>query len=464
MVFKNREDAGWQLARELAKYTGRQDVIVLGVPRGGVEVAFPIAQALGVTLDVFLSRKLGVPGEEELAFGAVAADGTQYLNDRIIAMLGITAQEREEIAAKALKALRDREAEYRAGRGSLDVAGKVAILVDDGIATGASMEAAVRMLKKMQPERIVVAVPVGALEACARLRKEADEVVCLVEERDFSAVGQFYRDFSPVSNGEALELLKCAKELAAIHAGADPSVLGSSHGCDLPEMANGDSGLVTGEDADVVVRMDGLKMAGILHIPADCKGVVLFAHGSGSSRFSPRNRYVAKVLQRRKIGTLLFDLLTKEEEREDEWSSQIRFDIPLLAERMAGATKWLEEYLGDRKLPFGYFGASTGAAAALVAAAKMPEKIAALVSRGGRPDLAGDALERVTTPTLLLVGGLDGRVVGMNEEAFKRLKCTKKLQVIPGASHLFEEPGTLEAVVEAAAAWFRRNLGGAGAR
>ncbi len=451
MAFKNREDAGWQLARELAHYVGRQDVIVLGIPRGGVEVAFPVAQALGVPLDVFLSRKLGVPGQEELAFGAVTADGTRYLNDRIVSSTGLEDGEIERITAKVLKVLRERESEYRRGRGPLDLAGKTAILVDDGIATGASMEAAVRMVKKMQPARVVVAIPVAPMGACPRLRHEADEVVCLREEPEFFAVGQFYRDFSQVSDEEVIDLMKKAEETVRADAGANPVALADAGGDD-PEAGEGGK-------TDVTIRINGLKLEGILHLPPKCEGVVLFAHGSGSSRFSKRNQYVAKVLQQRQIGTLLFDLLTKEEEREDDWTAQIRFDIPLLAERMVGATTWLEGYLGGRKLRFGYFGASTGAAAALVAAAKVPDKIAAVVSRGGRPDLAGESLAKVKAPTLLLVGGLDGIVVGMNEEALLRLSCEKKLQIVPGASHLFEEPGTLEAVAEAAGRWFARHLG-----
>lgn len=450
MAFRNREDAGWQLARELARYAGCPDAIVLGIPRGGVEVAFPIAQALGVPLDIFLSRKLGVPGQEELAFGAVTVDGTRYLNDRIVASTGLEEEEIERITAKVLRVLRERESEYRRGRGPLDVEGKTVILVDDGIATGASMEAAVRMVKKMRPARVVVAIPVAPMGACPRLRQEADEVVCLREEAEFFAVGQFYRDFSQVSDEEVIDLMKKAEESATADAGANPMALGGAGGDD-PEADEGG-------DTDVTIRINGLKLDGILHLPAKCEGVVLFAHGSGSSRFSQRNRYVAKVLQQRRFGTLLFDLLTKEEEREDNWTAQIRFDIPLLAERMVGATKWLERYMGGGRVPLGYFGASTGAAAALVAAAKLPDRIAAVVSRGGRPDLAGDALEKVKAPTLLLVGGLDGIVVGMNEEALRRLNCEKKLQIVPGASHLFEEPGTLEAVAEAAGAWFAGHL------
>lgn len=454
MIFKNRDEAGWKLAEQLRAYTGREDVIVLGIPRGGIEIAFPVAQALGVPMDIFLSRKLGVPGQEELAFGAVASDGTRYLNERIVKVAGIEEAEIERITATTLRTLREREARYRAGRGPLDVAGKTVILVDDGIATGASMEAAVRMLKKMQPGRVVVAFPVAPQGICPRLRRQVDEVVCLQEEPDFFAVGQFYRDFSQVSDEEVIELMKRSEQAPAAHMGADPRALVGAEDDDPP-----DPPVIAEEDeTDVAVRVNSLRLEGVLHLPRNCVGVVLFAHGSGSSRFSPRNRYVAKILQQRQIGTLLFDLLTRDEERMDEATAWLRFDISLLAERMVAATLWLEEHLGERKLPFGYFGASTGAAAALVAAAEVPDKVAAVVSRGGRPDLAGDALEKVKAPTLLLVGGLDDVVIGLNEQAMARLTCEKKLQIVPGATHLFEEPGTLEAVAEAAGAWFIRYL------
>lgn len=456
MIFKNREEAGWKLAERLRAYTGREDVIVLGIPRGGVEVAFPVAEALGVPMDIFLSRKLGVPGQEELAFGAVASDGTRYLNERIVEVAQLKDEEVERITRQTMKTLREREACYRMGRGPLDVTGKTVILVDDGIATGASMEAAVRMLKKMQPARLVVAFPVAPTGICPRLRREADEVVCLQEERDFFAVGQFYQDFSQVSDEEVIELLRRAEEASGADMAADPRALvdaGDDDPADPPLMAE------AGE-AEVLVKVDSLKLEGVLHLPRNCVGVVLFAHGSGSSRYSPRNRYVAKMLQQRQIGTLLFDLLTRDEERMDEATAWLRFDIPLLAERMVAATRWLEGYLGERNLRFGYFGASTGAAAALVAAAEAPGNVAAVVSRGGRPDLAGDSLERVKAPTLLLVGGLDEVVIGMNEQAMEKLTCEKKLQIIPRATHLFEEPGTLEAVAEAAGAWFIRYLRG----
>jgi putative phosphoribosyl transferase len=198
---------------------------------------------------------------------------------------------------------------------------------------------------------------------------------------------------------------------------------------------------------------------GMLEVPDQAAGLVLFAHGSGSSRHSPRNNFVAGVLREAGIGTLLMDLLTVEEDTD----YQTRFDIPLLTQRLTVATAWLKAQADWKALPIGYFGASTGAAAALQAAAKMGESVAAVVSRGGRPDLAGEAdLGRVVSPTLLLVGGLDDVVIGLNQAAYDVMRCEKKLSIIPGATHLFEEPGTLEEVAKQATAWFTRYLGSGG--
>ena len=193
-------------------------------------------------------------------------------------------------------------------------------------------------------------------------------------------------------------------------------------------------------------------------MPPGAKVVVLFAHGSGSSRFSPRNQYVAKEFNKAKIATLLFDLLTAEEEETDVVTAQFRFNIALLAERLIGATEWLRNDLLTKNFPFGYFGASTGAAAALIAAAKLPNEIVAVVSRGGRPDLAGEYLRTVVAPTLLLVGGFDTEVIELNRLAMDQMTNEKKLVIVPGATHLFEEPGTLEQVAKVSAEWFLRYL------
>lgn len=204
---------------------------------------------------------------------------------------------------------------------------------------------------------------------------------------------------------------------------------------------------------EIAIPSGLLDLPGTLTIPESSAGVVLFAHGSGSSRHSPRNRYVAQVLHRAGIGTLLFDLLSPDEDA----VYQTRFDIGLLAERLLLATEWLERATGTTAPPFGYFGASTGAAAALAAAAKLDGAIAAVVSRGGRPDLAGvEALARVTSPTLLIVGGEDTAVIELNRDAHRHLRCERSLVIVPSATHLFEEPGTLEEAARLAAAWFKR--------
>jgi dienelactone hydrolase len=202
-----------------------------------------------------------------------------------------------------------------------------------------------------------------------------------------------------------------------------------------------------------------VELEGNLGVPEGARSVVLFAHGSGSGRHSPRNRYVARVLQRAGLATLLIDLLTPEEEEVDLRTGHLRFDIGLLAERLAGATDWLMKNPNTSNLRIGYFGASTGAGAALVAAAERPEAVGAIVSRGGRPDLAGDALPLVKVPTLLIVGGNDVPVIGMNEEALGQLRAEKELKIVPGATHLFEEPGALDEVARLAADWFAGHLG-----
>jgi putative phosphoribosyl transferase len=214
----------------------------------------------------------------------------------------------------------------------------------------------------------------------------------------------------------------------------------------------------TVEEQLVRVPAGAVTLEGNLTLPQDSHGIVLFAHGSGSSRHSPRNRYVARVLNEAKLATLLIDLLTPHEEVIDARTAQLRFDIDLLAERLVDATDWLTQFPDTKDLPIGYFGASTGAAAALAAAAVRPEVVGAIVSRGGRPDLARAALAQVRAPTLLIVGGNDGQVIELNRAALAQLRCEKQLMIVPGATHLFEEPGALDEVARLACDWFQRHL------
>ena len=208
----------------------------------------------------------------------------------------------------------------------------------------------------------------------------------------------------------------------------------------------------------VQVPAGDATLEGELVVPEQATGVVLFAHGSGSSRHSSRNRFVAGELQAARLATLLIDLLTPEEEAVDQHTAHLRFDIPLLADRLVAATRWLGKEPSTRALQVGYFGASTGAGAALVAAAAEPERVGAVVSRGGRPDLAGNALPLVRAPTLLIVGGRDRQVLELNRAAMARMQAETRLEVVPGASHLFEEPGALEVVARLARDWFLRHL------
>lgn len=212
------------------------------------------------------------------------------------------------------------------------------------------------------------------------------------------------------------------------------------------------------EATHVTVQAADAALEGTLVLPQRAAGIVVFAHGSGSSRFSPRNQYVSSFLNEGELGTLLFDLLTAEEHEIDELTRELRFDIILLAGRLVGAVDWVARRADTRDLPVGLFGASTGAAAALIAAAERLDRVAAVVSRGGRPDLAIPALSRVRAPTLLIVGGLDGPVIGMNREAAVHLRVEHRVEIVPGATHLFEEPGKLELVAHLARDWFQRHL------
>lgn len=208
----------------------------------------------------------------------------------------------------------------------------------------------------------------------------------------------------------------------------------------------------------VIIPCENVHLDGLLHIPKNVKGIVLFVHGSGSSRFSSRNQHVARILQQAKMATLLFDLLIPEEEAIDVKTSRFRFDINFLANRLDAATQWILHHPVFNKLPIGYFGASTGGGAALVSAARQAHLVKAVVSRGGRPDMAGESLSYVKAPTLLIVGGLDGTVIDLNQQALQKMQCIKEIKIIPGATHLFEEPGKLDEVASLAKAWFDKYL------
>jgi predicted phosphoribosyltransferase/dienelactone hydrolase len=434
-LFEDRVDAGRQLARRLDFLSGG-DVVVLGLPRGGVPVAFEVAEALGAPLDVLGVRKLGVPFQPELAFGAIGEGGVRVINDSVVRATNLSSDDMDAVEGEQRVELQHRVERFRRGHDQISLAGRVAVLVDDGIATGATAKAACQVARAQGASRVVLAVPIGPDDIVEMFAGYADDVVCLQMPAFFFAVGQGYRAFTQTSDDEVIELLGRAGDgfrgVAASTSATDPPL----------------------RDEEVEVVAGAVVVAGHLTIPEHPSGVVVFAHGSGSSRFSARNIYVADVLNGSGMATLLFDLLTPEEERD---RANV-FNIELLARRLVDVTGWLAGQPDTAALPVGYFGASTGAGAALRAAADPAVTVRAVVSRGGRPDLAGESLTKVHAPTLLIVGGRDEMVLELNRRAQAAMPGPCELTVVPGATHLFEEPGTLEKVAVLARDWFINHL------
>lgn len=466
ILIQDRVAAGRDLARSLLEYRKQADAIVLALPRGGVPVAAEIAHALHAPLDIIVVRKLGTPGQEELAMGAIASGGIRVLNQDIVSSLGISEDVIERVAAREHAELERRMKAYRGERAWPSVKGKRVILVDDGVATGATMRAAIAALRSQAPAKVIVAVPVAPFDTLAQLRGEADEVVCLATPEPFRAIGLWYASFPQLSDEEVRRVLsECWAEYdAAAGERAPRRAKASGSG----RAANGDrtrelAARPTHEE-EVAIRAGSVALEGTLRLPGPAHGLVVFAHGSGSGRFSTRNRYVAEYLNEVGLATLLFDLLTAREQEVDDRTGELRFDIGLLGSRLTGVLDWVATQPVIRGLPVGVFGASTGAAAALSAAAARPQQVAAVVSRGGRPDLAQASLALVRAPTLLIVGGLDNVVIGLNQQAATQLRCKHRLEIVPGASHLFEESGKLESVARLARSWFEHHLRGAAAR
>jgi len=426
--YADRCAAGRELGERLSSLA-IENPVVLGLARGGMPVAFEVAQAMRAPLDVLVVRKIGAPGNPELGIGAIAEGDVRVLNQEMIRELLVGVEELEAAIARARAEVEARVKRYRGGRPPLEVKGRTAIVVDDGLATGGTARAALRAVRAREPHRLILAVPVGAPDVVRSLRNEADEVVCLLEPELMWAVGVWYEHFEPTADAEIARLL------AGDADDPPPRSIPGSREVRIP--AGG-----------------GLELLADLVVPESPGGLVVFAHGTGSSRHSPRNRLVARALNERRLATLLFDLLTVDEERD---RANV-FHISLLAERLVTATRWARQEARVASLPVGYFGASTGAGAALCAAAELGDEIAAVVSRGGRPDLAAGRLAQVRAPVLLIVGGDDQIVLELNRDAQELLQAPSELAVVPGATHLFEEPGALEEVSRLAGEWFERHL------
>jgi putative phosphoribosyl transferase len=427
--FRDRRQAGRALG-ERVRQLDIEDPVVLGLPRGGVPVAYEVAQALEAPLDVIVARKVGAPGNPELGIGAVAEGDVRVFDRRALRLMLISAEELAHSADRVAEEVDRRVRLYRSERVPVPLGGRTAIVVDDGIATGGTARAALKAVRARGARRVVLAVPVGPPQTLAELAEEADEVVWLTAPATMLAIGFWYDDFAQTSDAEVGRLL-------------------------ATDGTPGEPPADWATAIDVAIQAGEREaLPGDLTIPDAATSLVLFAHGSGSSRRSPRNRQVAAALRAAHHATLLFDLLMPDEEAH---RSKV-FDIALLSRRLVAATSWALERPELADLPIGYFGASTGAAAALLAAAERRASVRAVVSRGGRPDLAGPRLGDVAAPTLLIVGGDDRVTLELNREAMHLMRCPVEFAIVPGATHLFEEPGALEQVATLAADWFSRHL------
>ncbi len=419
MYFKDRIEAGQRLAEALS-HLARPEMIVLGLPRGGVPVAFEVASRLHAPLDVLIVRKLGTPGQRELAFGAVGEGGVQVLNDDVVEMEQLSAQAISRIASEENSEIERRLIVYRNGRPPLNLTGKIAVVVDDGLATGATARAACMVAKRLGANMVVLAVPVAPTGWEKGFLDVADERVSLFQSPDFGSVGFFYEHFDPISDETVRALLTYS-----VHHQVD-------------------------EEVTIDVGGHRAVMAN-LRAPLGASGVVVFAHGSGSGRKSPRNMRVADSMHGAGLATVLVDLLDADDDVDRT------FDIPFLTERLTRVVEWVKKHPILSRLPLAVYGGSTGAAAAVAAAAN-DHDIRCVVCRGGRVDLAAEQVADLVQPVLLIVGSLDTVVLGLNTVFCEQLgpRCTMK--VVEGASHLFEENGALQQVARQAIEYLTSHL------
>lgn len=418
---ENREVAGQFLSKLLQTSIRRADTVVLALPRGGVPIAWEISKELALPWDILLVKKIAAPHQPEFAIGAISEDDEPLWDQKTITALNISKIELIELSNQTRKKVSDQMGKWRRGRHSIDYQDKNIILVDDGLATGLTMIAAIQYLRKKRVKRITVAVPVSSQSSFETIKNMVDDIIVLFTPEPFFSVGQWYEDFSQVEDEEVTNML-----VRDLH----------------PEKVI----------QSVQIPAQGVVLQGDLYIPKHPKGVVVFVHGSGSSHKSPRHQKVAQSLMNLGYASLLFDLLTSHEEQD----RKNVFNIELLSQRLSLATNWVRKYQGLQNLSLGYFGASTGAAAALLSASK-DKTIATVISRGGRPDLAMPETEKVECPVLLLVGSLDHGVIDLNQKALATLDNGQMI-LIPNAGHLFEEPGTLDEVIEYSSEWFTKTL------
>jgi putative phosphoribosyl transferase len=452
LLIRDRASAGRELGRVLLHYRKRPDVLVLALPRGGVPVAAEVARALHAPLDVLVVRKLRVPGHEDLALGAIASGGVRVLNRDIAASVGIAESAIEAVASREEHELQLRMKAYRGARPWPEIKDLRVIIVDDGIATGATMEAAVSAIRAQSPASVIVAAPLAPIDSLKRLRRAADVVACLETPHPFGTVGSWYENFPQISDDDVRAILceRWAEEDAA-EAVSGPLSVPRTDDSEAREVAARPC-----HAEHVTVPAGATALEGVLAVPGPASGIVVFVQG-GDGRFGESNQVVADRLNAIGLATLQVNLLTRSEEQRDSGVARLRYEPGLLSGRLLRVLAWVRTHTALHGLPIGLFGVGASSAAALCAAAECGDQIAAIVLRSSRPDLASASLALVTAPTLLVVGATDDALVSLNRRATAEL-ASVRLEIVPGASHRFDEPGKLEQVARLARSWFEEHL------
>lgn len=459
-TFRDRSEAGKVLARSLGQYATESGVVVLGLARGGIPVARQVADALDATLGVVVSRKIGVPGIEEVALGAIAEGTRRIVTDGVAQHIGVPARLIERLATRERVELERCASLYHAARPLPDLRGCVVVLVDDGVATGVTLRAAARVVRRARPARLVAAVPIASRRGGYEVGADVDELTVVVTPEKFESVSAAYENYAPVSDDDVLELL------------GRPTRRASSTVRDISDRLGEGLSWADGRPHDrertIVIPVAGGAIVADLGMPppgiyasamqrsGNVRGLVMLAHGDGSNRNSFRNRYIAGRLRLAGYATLRLDLLTRAEQQMGAGGASFGLDVERLATRLAGACEWAarEDVAGAQRTVL--IGAGTGAAAALVTAARHPERVRAVVARGGRVDLAARALSRVSAAVLLIVGASDPGSVRRHDDALWELPADAELVKVPRAAQGFDEPGALGFAAEHVVGWLDR--------
>ena len=465
--FCDRTHAGQALARMLRRLEWSGDVTVIALARGGVPVARQVAEALGAPLGVIVSRKIGVPGIEDVALGAVAEGSDRVVADDMAWYIGVPSRLVDRLAARERVEVERCAHVYRGGRPLPDVKNRTVILVDDGLATGATLRAAAFAIRNGRPRRIVAAVPVASLTGSAEVRADVDELIAVLTPREFDTIASWYEDYTPVSDEEVLSQLGRPTHVAIMNGRHVFSDILRDVGDRIARAPTYDDDWRTVRERLIAIpRSGGAIMAdfgGPQHIPGvdepeptgRARGLVILVNGDGGSRHSYRNRYLAGRLRLSGYATLRVDLSTSDEQRLPI-AAPPNCDLPRMTERLTSVCEWVAQKNFDGAHRTILIGAGTGAAAALATAARRPAHLFAVIARAGRVDLATHLLCHVTAPVLLIVGGVDREALRRNSEAMRALPRGALLVRVPRAGHTFTEPGALGAVAEQAVRWMER--------